>query len=86
MANYKVLVSSSVEKSLQKLPKKDVTKIITTIQTLAINPFPVNCRKLSGEENVFRVRVGDYRIIYELNSGELIILILKVGHRKDIYR
>ena len=86
MANYKIKVSSIAEKSLKKIPKKDLVKIIELIQILAIRPYPQGCRKLSGEDNVYRVRQGNYRVIYEVLDGELIILVLKVGHRKDIYQ
>lgn len=86
MANYRIEISSSAEKSLKKIPKKDINKIIESIQVLAINPYPDGCRKLAGEENTFRIRQGHYRIIYEVEGKKLLILILKIGHRKDIYR
>lgn len=86
MANYNLEISSSAEKALKKIPKKDLIKIIETIQILAINPFPEGCRKLSGEEGTYRIRQGNYRIIYEVEGKNLLILILKIGHRKDIYR
>lgn len=86
MANYKIIVSLTAEKTLKKLPKKDLNKIIELIQTLATLPRPRGCRKLSGEEDSYRIRQGNYRIIYEIRDQTLIILILKVGHRKDIYR
>lgn len=86
MANYKIEISTSAEKALKKIPNKDITKIVDAIQILAINPYPDICRKLSGEENTFRIRQGNYRIIYEVLGKKLLILILKIGHRKDIYR
>lgn len=86
MENYKVKISSTAEKSLKKIPKKDLVKIIELIQILGIRPFPQGCRKLSGEDNIYRVRQGNYRVIYEVFEGELIVLVLKVGHRKDIYK
>lgn len=86
MANYKIEISSTAEKALKKIPKKDLIKVIEAIQILSINPFPPGSRKLSGEDGVYRVRQGNYRIIYEVVDGKLIILVLKIGHRKDIYR
>lgn len=86
MANYRVEVSATAEKSLKKIPKKDLLKIVETIQILAINPFPDGCRKLAGEEKAYRVRQGNYRIIYEVDGKKLFVLILKIGHRKDIYK
>ena len=86
MARYKVEVAKSVQKTLLKLPKKDVESIISSIEGLARNPYPDGCRKLRGEDNVYRTRKGRYRIIYEVVDLDLIVLVLKVGHRKSIYR
>jgi mRNA interferase RelE/StbE len=86
VANYKIEISSSAEKALRKIPKNDLKKIIEAIQILGINPFPEGCRKLSGEEGAYRVRQGNYRIIYEVDGKKLIILVLKIGHRKDVYK
>tara|TARA_Y100000590_G_C15513478_1_gene936304 strand:- start:124 stop:384 length:261 start_codon:yes stop_codon:yes gene_type:complete len=86
VANYKLTISSTAEKTLKKVPKKDLRKIIELIQSLAIQPRPLGCRKLSGEEDTYRVRQGNYRVIYEIKDQKLIVLVLKIGHRKDIYR
>ena len=86
MANYKIEISKSAEKSLQRIPKKDILKVVQSIQSLAISPFPEGCRKLQGEENTYRIRQGNYRVIYEVEDNRLLILVLKIGHRKDIYK
>jgi mRNA interferase RelE/StbE len=86
VANYKIEISSSAEKSLKKIAKKDILKIVEAIQILSINPFPEGCRKLAGEEKTYRIRQGDYRIIYEVEGKNLLILVLKIGPRRDIYR
>lgn len=86
MANYKIEISSSAEKYLKKIPKKDILKIVEAIQVLSINPFPNGHRKLVGEYNAYRIRQGDYRIIYEVEGKKLLILVLKIGHRRDIYK
>ena len=86
MAKYKVVISSSAEKILKKIPQKEVKRIVVAIERLSEHPFPVGSKKLSGYENVFRIRIGTYRIIYEVEGQKLLILILKIGHRKDIYR
>lgn len=86
MANFKIEVANSVLKILKKLPTIDVKKIVSSIQSLAINPYPDGCRKLTGEIDTYRVRQGYYRIIYEIENGKMRILILKVGHRKDVYK
>ena len=82
MANYNIEITSTAEKSLKKYLKK----IVEAIQVLAISPFPEGCRKLKGGEDVYRVRQGNYRIIYEVIDKKLIVLVLKIGHRKDIYK
>lgn len=86
MASYSIEIASSAEKALLKLPKKTVPVIISAIQSLADNPYPAGCRKLRGEEAAFRIRVGVYRIIYEVQTQQILIKVLKVGHRKDVYR
>ena len=86
MAKYDLLISQSAEKTLKKLPSKEASRVATAIEKLAIDPRPQGCRKLSGEADTYRVRVGVYRIIYEVEGRLLRILVLKVGHRKDVYR
>ena len=86
MAKYKIKVSSTAEKRLKKIPKKDMPRLVAAIQSLSYDPYPEGCRKLMGEKATYRIRQGHYRIIYEVKNKELIILILKLGHRKDIYK
>lgn len=86
MAKYKILFSSTAEKSLKRIPQKHLVRILDVIQALSLNPYPDGCRKLTGEDNAFRVRYGQYRIIYEIENKRLIVLVLKIGHRKDIYK
>jgi mRNA interferase RelE/StbE len=86
MASYKITFKSSVEKDLRKLDKAQLEKIMTVIQELSSNPFPINSRKLVGSEKTYRVRVGDYRTVYIVSTADLVIEIQKVAHRKDIYR
>lgn len=86
MAKYDLLISQSAEKALKRLPGKEASRVVAAIEKLAIEPRPQGCRKLSGESDTYRVRVGAYRIIYEIEDRLLRILVLKVGHRKDVYR
>jgi mRNA interferase RelE/StbE len=87
MACYSILWKPKAEKELRALPKTTIQAIVTTIEGLAINPYPANTKKLKGKtKSYFRVRTGNYRIIYEVHNQELIIDIIEVGHRKDIYR
>lgn len=86
MAKYKLEISRSAEKQLKKLPKDDQTRVAEAILELGDDPYPRGARKLSGYDDVFRVRVGHYRILYSVLEMEVIIIILKIGHRKDVYR
>ena len=63
----------------------DVPRIVAAAEALAGDPFPSGCVKLSGSEFSYRIRVGDYRILYDVFSGRLLIEVIKVGHRKDVY-
>lgn len=86
MANYKIEISKTAERQFTKLGEKDQLRIARVINQLAVDPHPQGCRKLTGYKDVFRIRVGNYRIIYSVEKKRLIIIILKIGHRKDIYR
>jgi mRNA interferase RelE/StbE len=86
MASYQIEWKSSARKELKKLPPEVIRKIIDAVESLADNPQPPNCRKLVGSEQTWRIRVGDYRIIYNIFSSILIIEIVRVAHRKDAYR
>jgi mRNA interferase RelE/StbE len=85
MAAYKIYFRESVEKDLSSIPKKDLKRILKRIQMLADDPRPSGCEKLTGQER-YRVRQGKYRIVYSIQDYELTIWVVKVGHRKDIYR
>ena len=85
MAAYKIYFKKSVEKDLKVIPKKDLVKILERIEALAENPRPPGCEKLSGQQK-YRLRQGRYRILYSVQDDELTIWVVKVGHRKDIYR
>ena len=86
MASYRVEVSATAERQLRKLPRGEQIRIIRSIQALAIDPRPPGCRKLSGYDDVYRVRVGRYRVLYEIEGHCLVVIVLKVGDRKDVYR
>lgn len=86
MGNYRVEVSASAEKTLFRLPKEVVAKIVVALQGLAVDPYPAGCRKLTGHKTTYRIRVGVYRIIYEVHHEFILVKVLKIGHRKDVYR
>ena len=85
MPVYEALLSKTVRKQLVKLPVFIHNKIIEDISSLAAIPRPAGCKKLKGYKNSYRIRAGDYRIIYEVEDEVLHILVIAVGHRKDIY-
>lgn len=85
MAKYKIKIKVSAVKELNTLPKKDLQKVVTKIRSLSSNPHPAGCEKLSGEEK-YRVRQGNYRIIYTIENKQLIVIVVKIGHRKDVYK
>jgi len=86
MASYRIDVSASAERQLKKLPRSDQIRVVRTIRTLIEDPTPPGSRKLTGYDDVWRVRIGVYRVLYSIDRGRLVILVLKVGHRKDVYR
>jgi mRNA interferase RelE/StbE len=85
MENYKLVFKRSVAKDLRKIPNKDVKKILSTIESLLDDPRSEVCIKLSGQER-YRIRQGVYRIVYEIQDKELIILVVKVAHRSIVYK
>lgn len=85
MAAYKIFFKKSVWKDFKSIPDNDLAKIIECIESLGTNPRPPGCKKLSGQEK-YRFRQGRYRIIYSIQDDELDVWIVKVGHRKNVYR
>lgn len=85
MARYELQIKRSVAKDLDPLPKKDVQRIVEAINGLADNPRPPQSIKLSAAEK-YRLRCGAYRVLYEIHDNVLIVCVVKVGHRKDVYR
>ena len=85
MGEYKIFFKESVEKDFRSIPKKDLKKILTRIEALAQEPRPQGYEKLSGQEK-YRIRQSTYRIIYSIQDQELTVWVVKVGHRKDVYR
>lgn len=86
MGKYRIEISRSAEKVLARLPKQVIPRIVAAIQNLAVDPRPFGCRKLTGQKNVFRIRVQVYRILYEIHDELILIQVLKIGHRKDVYQ
>lgn len=85
MAAYSIFFRASAERDLKAIPKADIRRIMERISALAEEPRPSGCEKLAGQER-YRLRQGRYRIVYSIQDGELTVWIVRVGHRKDVYR
>ncbi len=84
MAGYEIEISRTAEKKLKKLPEAQQLRVVRAILPLAEEPRPRGSRKLTGYDDVYRIRVGRFRVLYSISESRLIILILKIGHRKDV--
>jgi mRNA interferase RelE/StbE len=85
VAKYSILIKPSAVKDIENIPRKDRIRIIQKIQGLADSPRPQGCEKLIGE-NRYRIRQGVYRIVYSVSDRELHIIVVKVGHRREVYK
>ena len=85
MGRYKIYFRKSVARDMRRIPPRDLRKILKTIESLSEDPRPAGAERLSGQER-YRVRQGNYRIVYEINDREVIVVVVKVGHRKNVYR
>lgn len=86
MASYEIEISRSAEKQLRRLARAEQIPVLRAVIALADNPFPRGSRKLSGYDDVHRIRVGRIRVLYSVARKRLVIIILKIGHRRDVYR
>lgn len=85
MASYRLLIKPSAAKELEGLPMKDRRRVVARMQGRSDQPRPPGCEKLTGHD-LFRVRQGKYRILYEVQDHDLTVMIFKIGHRRDVYR
>jgi len=85
MAKYRVTIKKSAAKELEHVPQKNLRRIIKRVRSLAEDPKPQGSQKLSGQEH-FRIRQGDYRIVYSVDDKDSIVDIVRIGHRREIYR
>ncbi len=83
---YRVLITKQPEKALRKLPRNLVARLVRAIDALAETPFPPNCKKLTGYDNLYRLRVGDWRISYAVENDQLVIVVLEIAARGSAYR
>lgn len=83
---YRIEFVKQAAKQFKALPTQEQQRLQPKIDALATEPRPVGVVKLSGEQDLYRIRVGDYRIIYNIQGDQLLILVVKIGHRRDVYR
>jgi mRNA interferase RelE/StbE len=85
MDSYRIEWKRSATQELRRLPREMVGRILKAVEQLATDPYPSGVRKLAGSEHTFRIRVGDYRVIYSILASALLIEVIRVGHRRDVY-
>jgi len=83
---YEIYLGRAADRELRRLPEDAQRRIVAEIEQLAFGPRPHGVVKLSGDDNLWRIRIGPYRVVYEIHDREIEILVLRIGHRKDIYR
>ena len=86
MDEYRVYLERAAERDLKRLSSEDFDRIISNIRALAENPRPAGCRKIVGSKNDWRIRVGEYRIIYEVDDEKKAVMVMRVRHRREAYR
>ena len=86
MARYRVEVSATAERQIRRLVRQDQIRVLRAVAALASQPRPRGCRKLRGYRDVFRIRVGTLRVLYSIEDERVVVIVLKVGRRRDIYR
>src|SRR5829696_4499800 len=83
---YSIEWKRSAAKELRQLPREVMVRVLRAVEGLRINPFHAGVRKLSGAEHTYRIREGSYRIIYSVHTSKLVVEVIRVGHRRDVYR
>lgn len=83
--SYEVLIKPAAQRQLKKLPRAVQADLIALIEQLAQDPRPLGCKKLKGRQSQYRMRLGDYRVIYSIEEEALVVRVIKVGHRRDVY-
>ena len=83
---YEVRLLVTARGQLLRVPKRIRSRLRDTIRALAADPRPAGCKKLTGGTDYFRIRVGDYRVLYEVRDRDVLVLVIKIGHRREVYR
>lgn len=85
MARYSVELKTSARKELEALPAKLIQRIFPKLEALAVQPRPAGCRKLKGSQRDWRIRVGEYRVVYTIDDDKLLVSVTRIRHRRDVY-
>ena len=85
MASFRVEVKPSARKELTRLPAQLIARIVPRLENLALNPRPPGCKKLQGGDNEWRIRVGDYRVVYTIDDANLLVEVTRIRHRSEVY-
>lgn len=85
MASFRLLIKPSAVKELESIPRKDRQRLVTRLRHLSADPRPPGCEKLSSHD-LYRIRQGNYRVLYSVQDEDLVILVIRVGHRREVYR
>ncbi len=83
---YSIQFVESAARSLKKIPANVQVRISAKIEVLADNPYPLGARKMRGDEHAYRIRIGDYRVVYDVLEDVIVVLVLRIGHRREVYR
>lgn len=86
MSKYRVEFTPAALRQFKKLPKEIQRRVATVIDKLERNPYPDGAKKLTNEDRLFRVRIGDYRVVYQVENKQLLVLVVRVRHRKEVCR
>lgn len=86
MACYRIEFARSAHKDLRSIDRQWIPRLLAAIEALSDDPRPSGCRKLAGSERTWRLRVGDYRVVYEIEDDVLVVLVMRIRHRRDVYR
>ena len=86
MASYRVEIAKSATKDLREIDRKWIPKIVASMEALESDPRPSGCKKLMGSDHTYRLRIGDYRVVYDIHDEVLVVLVVRIRHRRDVYR
>lgn len=86
MESYRIEFTRSAEKDLRKIDRSRVAAILHKVEQLQLDPRPNGSKKLAGADRTYRIRIGDYRVVYEIEDDVLVVLVIRIAHRKDVYR